>query len=175
MKSNRKWSLIVLAIVVIPLALSLLIDERTKPISIAFIGFTNVAKSERPFALFVGTNSSPNVLRYLQHIERKSDAGWPVYTNVSTLPHLATPFVEVPAGRKFQIQAYPPTGGEPWRISIVAFEESRIARLRDRVGRFLYDLGLHTLGDVFIQGSTGRFVTGPEMPNERQTTVPVER
>ena len=165
----------VLAIVVIPLALSLLIDDRTNPISISFIGFTNVANAERPLALFVGTNTSPYVLRYLQHIERKSDAGWPLYTNGATLPHLGAPFVEVRAGREFQIQACPPTGGEPWRLSIVAFEESRSGRLRDRVGIFFYDLGLQTLGDVFLQGSTGRFVTGPEMPNERQTAVPVEK
>ena len=172
MKSNKKGPLIVLAIVVIAAALSLLLQDRTRPIAIAFVGFTNVA--EKTFALFVATNTTSRTLRYYQHLEQWSESGWP--SDSAWLPASDIPAVEVLPHQSFRIHVLPPAGSEaPWRVSLMCslHAHSRLGKLRWRVANWFYNTRRFTaIGRAIDKGPTGFLVTGPEMRNERQTAKP---
>jgi hypothetical protein len=173
MKSNRKRSLIVLAIVVIAAALLLILpQDRTRSITIAFVGFTNVA--EKTFALFVATNTNSRTLRYYQHLEQMSESGWP--SDSAWLPASDIPAVEVLPHQSFRIHVLPPAGSEaPWRVSLMCslHAHSRLGKLRWRVANWFYNTRRFTaIGRAIDKGPNGFLVTGPEIRNEQQTAKP---
>ena len=113
---RARWLLLVIVIAeVVALALG---SGRggDQPLTIAFVGITNVHQFDRPVAMFVATNRNARPLRYATHVERKTGATWPVYFGPP--PHNASPFITVPAGREFTLFTTPPAGDVPWRISV---------------------------------------------------------
>jgi hypothetical protein len=172
MKSNRIWPLIVVAIVVIAVGLPLLLQDRERPITIAFVGFTNVA--EKTFALFVATNTNSRTLRYYDHLEQKSESGWPS-DSAWPPPPANNPSVDVLPHQSFIIHVFPPAGSEaPWRVCLTysLHAHSPLGKLRWRVANWFYNRNYYTIGRTLHEGPSGFDVTGPEMRNERQTAKP---
>jgi hypothetical protein len=170
MRANWKWRFIVLTAAVITTVLFVTqFQPRTTPVTIGFVGYTNNA--DTPFALFVATNTSSRPFRYWQHIERKSDSGWPTYSGM--IPHFDSPYVDVAAHQKFGIHAYPPEGSEPWRVSILGtFRQGRLARLRQSVAVFFYDRNMPRPGQMFDKGMEAFLAQGPEMQSRKQAAIP---
>jgi hypothetical protein len=137
-----------------------------KPLSIRFCGFTNVYQFDRPVAVFTATNRNSRPLSYATHIESKTDGSWPAYLRV--LPHNESLWTTIPAGSEFTIRKLPPTGGGPWRISLLYFvEETPFGRARWDCARFFYDLNLDAIGQFIHAGARGYLAFGPEIPNDQ--------
>ena len=158
-----KWSLIIITVVV-SAAVLVLATNRThnEPLTIVFVGFTNVSYADRPLAVFVTTNTNARTLRYAKHIERKTETGWPVY--FGSLPHNDSGFHDVPPAMELRLLEYPPQDNAPWRISLVySLLDDRWGERRWRVAEFFYDRNLPSVGRLFHEGAKGVFAVGPEM------------
>ena len=174
MLRKLKWPLIILALgcVAVPFLGGRCLYRQQTPISITFIGFTNVYYADRPLAVFLATNIYCRPLRYATHIERKTEAGWPVY--YGPLPHHEKERHDVPAGQTFKLLEYPRRDSAPWRVSVVySLVETSWDDQRWRVAEYFYDRNLPRLGQIFHKGAQGYYVIGPEM--KKQHLVEDER
>jgi hypothetical protein len=162
MRRILKWGLLFVAIVVIAVLAMMATRSKDKPLTITFVGFTNASYADRPLAVFVATNTNSRTLRYARHIERKTEAGWPVY--FGPIPHGDSGYHDVPAGEVFRLVEYPPRDSEPWRVSLAySVLDSRWGERRWRIAEFFYDRNLPGIGRVFHEGAKGYFASGPEM------------
>jgi hypothetical protein len=158
-----KWSLIIVTIVALGAVLALVATRtQNQTLTIVFLGFTNVSYADGPLAMFAATNTNSRTLRYAKYIERKTDAGWPVY--FGPLPHNDSGFHDVPAGKEFRLLEYPPRDDAPWRVSLAySVLDSRWGEQRWRVAEFFYDRNLPAVGRLFHEGGKGFIAVGPEM------------
>ena len=147
-----KWpSIVITALVLAAMVLLAAGRPQNKPLTIAFVGFTNASYADKPMAVFVVTNTHSRTLTYGKHIERKTSSGWPVY--VGRLPHNDSGYHVVPAGRQFRLIEYPPSGDAPWRLSVVySLEQDRWENFRWSVREFFYDRNFPAIADWFHGG-----------------------
>jgi hypothetical protein len=161
MPRKSKWTLIVVAIAAVALALT---SFRAGPpqenlLKVAFIGFTNVPDLARPLAVFAATNTSSKTMWFLTHIERRTATGWPSHTGLE--PYLGK---EVSPHQEFRFLERPPVDNEPWRVCVVyMLSDDKWGRIRRDVADFLYTHNFPSAAPLIYRHPRPSSAVGPEM------------
>jgi hypothetical protein len=133
---------------------------RDKPLSISFAGYTNVPDSVRPFAVFVATNTTSKTLTYATHVERKTEAGWPVHSGLEPYGDVH----DIPVRQEFKFLERPPIDNEPWRVCVIySLPDDRWAQIRKLTAEFLRAHNLPAAARRLYRDPQPLSAVGPEM------------
>jgi hypothetical protein len=161
MSRKTKWCGTILAVGTVGALLVLTAGiPQDKPLSISFAGYTNVADTVRPFAVFVATNTTSKTLSYATHVERKTEAGWPTHSGLEPYGDVH----DISAHQQFKFLERPPRDNEPWRVCVVySLLDDRWGQIRKRTAEFLRAHNLPAAARRLYRDPQPLSAIGPEM------------